>query len=409
MGFGHTKAIFVVFGIVFFALHWTNIVYAATSPSLGTAGAYSILAGSSVTNTGATTISGNVGISPGAGGSPNYTGFGTVTLGGAIHDADGAALTAQNDRTTAYAALASQGCDTDYGAVTTELAGKNLVPGVYCSSSFHLSSGTLTLNGDSSGVWIFKSASDLIVSGGSSTSIVFTEGGLACNVWWRVVSTATFDANSSLVGTILADTSITFAAGASLNGRALASTAAVTMSGNSITGPTCSSSTSGINGSSNGGGGGGNELVPRMNVTKSASPVALPLGSGSVTYTYRVTNVGDVSMSNIWLKDDKCFAVKLLSGDRNHDSMLDLDELWTYRCTQIVSKNVTNVATVHGFANGRDVYDTARATVLVSIPITSSPSVIVSPRFPNTGIAPEDSSGSILFRIFVTLLSWYVG
>ncbi len=57
-------------------------VYAATSPSLGTAATYSILAGSSVTNTGATTLSGSVGISPGAGGSPNYTGFGTVTMGG---------------------------------------------------------------------------------------------------------------------------------------------------------------------------------------------------------------------------------------------------------------------------------------------------------------------------------------
>ncbi len=143
------------------------------------------------------------------------------------------------DRTTAYTALASQGCDTDYGGVTTELAGKTLVPGVYCSTSFHLSSGTLTLNGAASAVWIFKSASDLIITGGASSKVVFIGGGQPCNVWWRVVSTATFDANSTLVGNILADTSITFAAGASLDGRALARTAAVTLSSNSITGPTC--------------------------------------------------------------------------------------------------------------------------------------------------------------------------
>src|SRR3990170_890272 len=158
---------------------------AATSPSLGTAATYSILAGTQVTNTGSTTISGDVGIYPGPDG-PGTTGFGTVTLGGAIHDADGAA----------------------------------------------------------SDVWIFKSASDLILTGGDAVKVVFTGGGQPCNVWWRVVSTATFDANSSLVGNILADTSITLAAGASLNGRALARTAEVTLSSNSITGPTCAAAAS---------------------------------------------------------------------------------------------------------------------------------------------------------------------
>lgn len=215
--------------------------YAATNPSLGTAAAYSILAGSAVTNTGATTISGDVGISPGTV-PPNYTGFGTVTLGGTIHDADGAALTAQADKNTAYTALASQGCDTDYGAVTKDLAGETLVPGVYCADSFHLT-GTLTLNGSTSDVWIFKSASDLIMTGGTAVKVLFTGGGQPCNVWWRVMSTATFNANSTLVGNILADTSITFAAGASLDGRAFARTAEVTLSSNSITGPTCVTAT----------------------------------------------------------------------------------------------------------------------------------------------------------------------
>lgn len=212
-----------------------NAAHAATSPSLGSAATYSILAGSQVTNTGTTTISGDVGISPGIGSPPHFTGFGTVTLGGSIHDADAAALTAQGDKNTAYGALAAQGCNTDYGAVTKELAGENLVPGVYCANSFHLSSGTLTLNGSAADVWIFKSASDLIITGGSSAKVVFSGSGSPCNVWWRIVSTATFDANSSLVGNILADTSITLAAGASLNGRALARTAAVTLSSNSIT------------------------------------------------------------------------------------------------------------------------------------------------------------------------------
>ena len=163
-------------------------VFAATSPDLGTAASYSILAGSAVTNSGATTIGGNVGISPGIGSTPHYTGFGTVTLsGGTLHDADSAAATAQTDRATAYTALAVPGCGTDggidYGAVTKELAGEILVPGVYCANSFHLSSGTLTLNGPASGVWIFRSASDLIITG-SSANVVFT-GGVARTPFFR--------------------------------------------------------------------------------------------------------------------------------------------------------------------------------------------------------------------------------
>lgn len=212
---------------------------AATSPSLGTAADFSILAGSIVTNTGATTVSGDLGISPGIGAAPHYTGWETVTHGGGIHDADATALTAQGDKDTAFASLASQGCDITYVGASKELAGETLVPGVYCADRFLLSSGTLTLDGDASDVWIFKSAADLVVTG-SSAAVVFSGSGLACNVWWRVVSSASFDAGSEFVGNVLASTAITFAAGASLDGRALASTASVTMDSTSITGPTCS-------------------------------------------------------------------------------------------------------------------------------------------------------------------------
>ncbi len=219
-----------------------HTAFAATSPSLGVAAPYSVLAGSNVTNTGATTISGNVGISPGFGAAPHYTGFGTVTLGGIIDDANASSLAAQGAKDTAFGDLASQGCDTTY-AGTKELAGVTLIPGVYCADSFHLSSGTLTLSGTSSDVWIFKSSSDLIITG-SSALVTFSGGGLPCNVWWRVVSTATFAAGSTFVGNVLASTSITFAAGASLNGRALASTAEVTFDSAAISGPTCTSPTS---------------------------------------------------------------------------------------------------------------------------------------------------------------------
>jgi len=209
---------------------------AATSPSLGAADNFAVLAGSEVTNTGLTTINGDVGIYPGIGAIPHYHDNGTVTfIGGAVHDADVSAQNAQADMNTAYGNtagnLGAQGCDFDYtGTGTKELAGLTLVPGVYCADSFHLTNGTLTLSGTAADVWIFKSASDLIMTGGAAAKVVSP----SCNVWWRVVSSATFDAGSSLIGNILADTSITLAAGASLSGKALARTAEVTLSSNTI-------------------------------------------------------------------------------------------------------------------------------------------------------------------------------
>ena len=203
---------------------------AATPPTLGAASGYAVLAGSEVTNTGLTTIEGDVGIYPGIGVFPHYHDNGTVTfIGGSVHDADVSAQNAQADKNTAYGLL-DQTCDFSF-AGTKELAGLTLVPGVYCATSFHLTGGTLTLSGTAADTWIFKSASDLVMTGGAAAKVVSP----SCSVWWRVVSTATFDAGSSLIGNILADTSITMAAGAGLSGKALARTAEVTLSSNAIT------------------------------------------------------------------------------------------------------------------------------------------------------------------------------
>lgn len=209
---------------------------AATAPDLKTAANFSILAGAQITNTGASTVSGNVG------GPSVNAGWSTVTLGGTFYGPGGVLTQALSDRLDAYTALDANACGAgglpDWSGTVHSLDGAILTPGTYCATEFDLS-GTLTLNGSASDVWVFKSSSSLVVSGGAAAKVVFTGGGQACNVWWRVVSTASFDANSTLSGNILADTSITFAAGSSLNGRALARSAAVTLSAASITGPTC--------------------------------------------------------------------------------------------------------------------------------------------------------------------------
>ncbi|HUC96375.1 MAG TPA: ice-binding family protein [Candidatus Saccharimonadales bacterium] len=202
-------------------------VLAATSPTLGTVGSYSVLGNTTVTNTGNTTMPGDLGIS--IGGAPVGFPPGVVGPPGTIRNA-GDSLAAQNADTAAFGYI-DQGCDTTYTGTFKDLVGLDLVAGVYCADAFQLS-GTLTLSG--TGVWIFKSASTLTTSG--TANVI---GGDSCSVWWREVSSATLGTNTSLTGNVLASTSISLQTGASLNGRALAQTGAVTLDNNTLTGSTC--------------------------------------------------------------------------------------------------------------------------------------------------------------------------
>jgi hypothetical protein len=125
--------------------------WAQTAPSLGNAQSFAVLGGSTVTNTGTSTITGNLGVSPGSA----VTGFPPGIVTGGIHAADAVALQAQNDVTTAYNSLASAPCTTDLTG--QNLGGLTLTPGVYCFSTSAFLTGTLTLDGqgNSSAVFIF--------------------------------------------------------------------------------------------------------------------------------------------------------------------------------------------------------------------------------------------------------------
>ena len=222
-----TKKVFVVLSLaLLLGVVQPVSVLAATSPTLGASKSFSVLGHTTVTNTGATTMPGDLGIS--IGGAPVGFPPGSVGPPGTIRNAADS-LATQTDDTAAFGYI-DQGCDTTYSG-TKDLVASNLVAGVYCAGAFTLS-GTLTLNG--TGVWIFKSASTLITSG--TANVV---GGDPCSVWWRQVSSAVLGTNTSLVGNILSSTSISLQTGASLNGRAMAQTGAVTLDNNTITGTAC--------------------------------------------------------------------------------------------------------------------------------------------------------------------------
>ena len=195
-------------------------------------GNFSVLAGSTVTNTGSTTVSGDVGLSPGT----SVTGFPPGLVGGTTHIADGAASLAQAALTAGYIDAAGRAGGT---AVSGDLVGKTLTTGVYTSTSSLANSGDLTLDaqGNPDAVFIFQIASTLTT--GSGSKIILANGAKACNVFWQVGSSATLGTNSVFKGNILALTSITITTGVNLEGRALARNGAVTLDTDVITGCSC--------------------------------------------------------------------------------------------------------------------------------------------------------------------------
>jgi uncharacterized repeat protein (TIGR01451 family) len=200
--------------------------------NLGTAGNFAVLAGSGITNTGPTTITGDVGTFP----TTTETGFGSVTLIGTNHMGDAVTQVAKTDLTTAYDDAAGR---VPAITVSGDLGGLTLVPGVYKSASSLGLTGTLTLNaqGDPNAVFIFQMGSTLTTASGSNVSLI--NGTQSCNIFWQVGSSATLGTGSTFRGTILALASITATTGVMVDGRLLAMTGAVTLDTNTITRATC--------------------------------------------------------------------------------------------------------------------------------------------------------------------------
>ena len=202
-------------------------------PALGGADSFVVLAGSTVTSTGATALTGDLGVSPGTA----VTGFPPGTLTGTISAGNATSATAMTDLTTAYNDVA--GRTVAPVTVAGNLGGLTLPPGLYKStSSLAISSGNLTLDaqGDANAVFLFQMASTLTTTSGRT--VVLTGGAKASNVFWQVGSSATLGTNSVFKGTIMANQSITMATGASLNGRALARIGAVALANNAVVYPT---------------------------------------------------------------------------------------------------------------------------------------------------------------------------
>jgi hypothetical protein len=244
--------------------------------NLGGAANFGVLAGSTVTSSGATTVTGDLGVWPGT----SVTGFPPGIVNGNTHINDPTAMTAEGDLTTAFNDAA--GRSTAPVTVAGNIGGMTLPPGLYKStSSLAISSGDLTLDGqgDPNAVFIFQIATTLVTTSGRQ--VILIGGAQAANVFWQVGTSATIGTFSGMKGNILADQAITINTGAALAGRALARIAGVTLQGDGIT------VARPIGGSTNVGGG----FVASTNVFVTVvSPITLNPQTGLFEQTVGLTN-----------------------------------------------------------------------------------------------------------------------
>ena len=203
-----------------------------TMPVVVMAGAsdFALLAGSAVTSTGATNITGNLGLSPGT----SVGGFPPGIITGTQQINTNLATQGKLDLTAAYNDAAGR-TSTDIVTISGNIGGLTLTPGLYKStSSLAISSGDLTFDakGNANSVFIIQIASSLTTTAGRK--VFLTNGASASHIFWQVGSSATFGTTSVFKGTIMAMQSITFNTGATLDGRALARTGGIVLAGNTI-------------------------------------------------------------------------------------------------------------------------------------------------------------------------------
>ena len=226
---------------LFAALAIGSILFVSSSPAvaagppgdaafLDTAASFSVIGGSTVTNTGPSFLNASLAVSPGSA----LPGFPPGLVGGTTHSNNAVAIQAQVDVTTAANAIMAV---PSLNVGTADLDGLTFLAGSYSSPSSLLNNGTITLQGDADDVFIFTAVSTLTT--GSGSTILFTGGAQECNVFWRVGSSAVLGTGSRFAGTLIAQAAVSANTSATIHGRLFAQTAAVTLDSNVFTAPTC--------------------------------------------------------------------------------------------------------------------------------------------------------------------------
>jgi hypothetical protein len=209
----------------------SSFVTLAAAQSLGSAETFAVLAASSVTNTGESEVSGDLGVSPGL----TIIGFPPgVVVNGDIHAGDAAAAQAHADLVTAFDAFGNLPFLPANNLSGTDLGGLTLPPGVYHFDSSATSDGILTLDAENDPEARFVIQIETTFMTTINSSMVLTNGANASNVYFRVGSDVTLAGGSTFIGNLLAGVAITANTNTNIVGRLMSVTAAVTLDTNNI-------------------------------------------------------------------------------------------------------------------------------------------------------------------------------
>jgi type VI secretion system secreted protein VgrG len=200
---------------------------------LGTAEKFAVLGGSTVTNTGTSVVTGNLGVWPGT----EVTGYPPGIVNGTMNLGNAVAQQAQTDLTIAYNDLAGRACNSDLSG--TDLGGLTLTEAVYCFTTSAQLTGQLVLDaeGNADAVFVFQIGSTLTTASNSSVQVI--NQGTECNIYWQVGTSATLGTDTTFGGNILALSSITLNTSADVSGRTLARNGAVTTDTNNVSMVNC--------------------------------------------------------------------------------------------------------------------------------------------------------------------------
>ena len=198
------------------------------SPNLGTSESYALFtATGACTNTGSSTVTGDVGTNVGA-----FSGFLPGTVTGQINVANPASTTAATDVTNAYSQLGATTCGAVIGVGLGN--GQILTPNVYCIGAATTLNGNLMLDakGDPNALFIFKI--DGALSTGVSSNVILINGASLCNVYWQINGEFDLGINSVFRGTLISNGAINLLAGSMLFGKGLSIAGAITLNGNVV-------------------------------------------------------------------------------------------------------------------------------------------------------------------------------
>ena len=280
------KSLMIPAGLGLSALAFVSSPALAQGPSLGAAQSFAVLGASTVTSAGASTITGDLGVSPGTA----VTGFPPATMTGTRHAGDAVALQAQGDLTAAYNACA--GATSTATLTGQDLGGRTLTPGVYTFAASAPLNGVLTLDaqGNPNAVFIFQIGSTLLAAINSSVNVI--NGAQDGNVFWQVGSSATLAAGVDFRGNIIALASITLSQGTQVHGRALARTGAVSMDTSSVTSGASPPTPSWVSFGSGCMGGNGVPLLQLVSLPAIGGTFSLGVQNLASSYAYMVTGFG---------------------------------------------------------------------------------------------------------------------